>query len=361
MHVLSQNDFNLFESLAGLTQESLRKTLSSFLKKKYKKVTITKDYVYAQGDIPIALVAHMDTVFKKPPTEVYYDKQKNVMWSPQGLGADDRAGVFAILKIIQSGLRPAVIFTTDEESGALGAEAMTKAYKDAPQEFKYIIQLDRRGTNDCVFYDCANKKFEAYVESFGFVTNWGSFSDISVLCPAWGIAGVNLSIGYMNEHQEIETLHVSHMMRTISLVKKMLKGAEEAESFEYIPDPTAYMYSYYKNGWLKGGNWWIDEEEEVDKFFFDTDYFFNSEGKYICDACGKTGFQDYEMVPVKDENGNVVARYCPDCCAANLDWCVQCYEPFLPETDPEDTHTCPMCRNSKHKPVTKGGHHPYAV
>lgn len=341
MRVLSQNDYKLFESLAGLTQEAMRKTLSSFLKKKYKKVTVTKDYLYAEGDIPIALVAHMDTVFKKPPTDIYYDQQKNVMWSPQGLGADDRAGIFAILKIIQSGLRPAVIFTTDEESGALGAEAMIKVYKDAPQEFKYIIQLDRRGTNDCVFYDCANKKFEAYVESFGFVTNWGSFSDISVLCPEWGIAGVNLSIGYMNEHQDIETLHVSHMLRTISIVKEMLMKAEEAASFEYIPDPMSYVYSY-KYGWGKG-SWWIDEDK-----------------KYTCDKCGKTGFQDYEVVPVKDENGTTVAYYCPDCCALELDWCVECYEPFLPETDPQDTHTCPMCRNPKYNKLT-GGHNPNAV
>lgn len=344
MRVLSQNDYKLLETLVGLTQEGMRKTLSSFLKRKYKKVVVTKDYIFAHGDIPIALVAHMDTVFKKPATDVYYDQQKNVIWSPQGLGADDRAGIFAILKIIQSGLRPAIIFTTDEESGALGAEAMIKAFPDAPQEFKYIIQLDRRGTNDCVFYDCANKKFETYVESFGFVTNWGSFSDISVLCPDWGIAGVNLSIGYMNEHQEIETLHVSHMLRTISIVKKMLMDVDNAATYEYIPDPMSYMYSYRFGGYNKY-SWWNETDE----------------AKFTCSKCGKSDFQDYEVIPVKDENGNTVAHYCPDCCSDALDWCVKCYEPFLPETDPENTHTCPMCRNPKYIRPKTGGHNPNAV
>ena len=84
----------------------------------------------------------MDTVFFKPATIIYYDRQKNTMWSPMGLGADDRAGVFAIIQILQSGLRPHIIFTTDEEKGCLGAEALAKT--ECPfQELKYIIELDR--------------------------------------------------------------------------------------------------------------------------------------------------------------------------------------------------------------------------
>lgn len=336
MRVLNQNDYKLFETIAELSQEGLRKTLSNFLKRKYQKVTITKDYIYAEGTIPIALVAHMDTVFKNPPTDIYYDQTKNVMWSPQGLGADDRAGVFAILKIIQSGLRPSVIFTTDEECGALGAEAMVKAYKDAPQEFKYIIQLDRRGSNDCVFYDCANPKFEQYVESFGFSTAWGSFSDISVLCPAWGIAGVNLSIGYFNEHQEIETLHITPMLRTISLVKKMLK-AEDIPSFEYIPDPKAAWWRYGSNIALGYAYAYSQSptEDDDEKWFIDE--------SYICDKCNNS-FQDYEVIPVKNNKGAIVKYYCPDCCVTELDWCPQCYEPFEPKYDTENTGLCPICR-----------------
>lgn len=48
------------------------------------------------------------------------------MWSPQGLGADDRAGIFAIIQIIKSGLRPHIILTTDEEVGGVGADLLSK-------------------------------------------------------------------------------------------------------------------------------------------------------------------------------------------------------------------------------------------
>ena len=99
MQTLKAEDYKLIKTLVGLSQESMSRTMTSYLKKKYKNVISTKDYVMAQGEIPIALVAHMDTVFKKPATRVYYDKEQGVMWSPDGLGADDRAGIFAILNI----------------------------------------------------------------------------------------------------------------------------------------------------------------------------------------------------------------------------------------------------------------------
>ena len=92
---------------------------------------------------------------------------------------------------------------------------------EAITDLNYIIQLDRRGSNDCVFYECNNPEFVEYVEAFGFVTAHGTFSDISTICPSWGIAGVNLSIGYIDEHSYSEILYVGNMLATIGKVEKM--------------------------------------------------------------------------------------------------------------------------------------------
>ena len=184
MKTLNENEQKTFEQLVSLTQPALKKVMSKFLRNKYgnKNVIETADYICVQGEIPIALVAHMDTVFDKPVKDLFYDTKKNVMWSPQGLGADDRAGVYAIIKIVNSGLRPHVILTTDEESGCLGAGELAKL-KCPFEKLQYCIQLDRRGTNDCVFYDCENPEFVNYVEKFGFTEAYGSFSDICEICP----------------------------------------------------------------------------------------------------------------------------------------------------------------------------------
>lgn len=148
------------------------KILNELLIHKYKydknKIIYTKNFLIAEGEIPVALVAHLDTVFTYLPEEIYYDNKAKVMWSPQGLGADDRAGVYSIIEILELGYRPHIIFTTEEESGCLGAQIMLSKIPDSPFELKYIIQLDRQGENDSVFYDCNNPEFEQYINSFGF-------------------------------------------------------------------------------------------------------------------------------------------------------------------------------------------------
>ena len=115
--LLKNNEYKILEALVSATQEKLFKNMVHFFFYFYEQVTVADDYVYAIGDIPIALVAHLDTVHRTPVRDLYYDQSKGVLWSPEGIGADDRAGVFAILNIIKSGLKPSVIFTKDEEQG----------------------------------------------------------------------------------------------------------------------------------------------------------------------------------------------------------------------------------------------------
>ena len=134
MKTLPQDDYKLFEQIASLRQPVLMKTLRTYLQKNYKTVVMTRDYLYAVGELPVALVAHCDTVFPIPPTEIYYDKEK----------------------------------------GCIGSGIMAAHVPAETFDLKYIIQLDRQGTNDCVFYDCDNEKFVEYVESFGFCEAIGS-------------------------------------------------------------------------------------------------------------------------------------------------------------------------------------------
>lgn len=329
MKTFKNSELKTFEQLASLTQNSLKKVLSSFLKRHYPKVIETKDYIYAEGEIPIALVAHMDTVFKKPPSEIFFDERHNVMFSPQGLGADDRAGVFAIIQIIRGGQKPHVIFTTDEEYGALGAMELSKL--DCPfTNLKYIIQLDRRGSDDCVFYDCDNEDFVEYIESFGFTWNYGSFTDISKLCPSWKIAGVNLSVGYRDEHSATEVLFVGQLLATINKVKKMLNAALEAPVFKYIPMAnTPYGKDWYT--WNKNTYSWSDSNEVMK-----------------CHNCKKY-FMEEELFPAVMLD-KTTKFFCPDCLVDNVAWCNECgsaFEKYSPEAP--STGICPMCEDLEEK------------
>ena len=150
MRVLSDSDYKLFERLVSLSQKELKKAMSQYLKAKYDNVIFTKDYLVAIGDIPVALVAHLDTVYRTPVSNLYYDQRKGVLWSPDGLGADDRAGIFAVLKILQDGYRPSVIFTTDEEIGMIGATKLDTSILTG----KKMINIDSE-EDDTVTVSCA--------------------------------------------------------------------------------------------------------------------------------------------------------------------------------------------------------------
>lgn len=230
-------DFLMLEDLLKMTQEELHAEMTKVLSSVYqKRMVSTKHFIIAFGDIPVALCAHMDTIFEHTPTEIFWDQEQQVVFGNYGLGADDRAGIFAIMNLLSAGYRPTIILTTDEESGNIGAQVLTRLISKAPIELKYIIQLDRRGKKDCVFYDCWNEEFMDYVINFGFDISFGSYSDISSICPAWDVAGVNLSIGYKDEHTFRERLYVNYMIETIEKVKKMLNDANNVGVFKYMGD-----------------------------------------------------------------------------------------------------------------------------
>lgn len=313
MRHLSNKDYLIFEQLVSLTQAEMASTMSGVLKAHYKQVHVDPKFIFAKGDIPIALVAHMDTVFSSPVENLYYDPRRNVMWSSEGLGADDRAGIFAILYILlHTKFRPHIILTTDEEKGCLGADALAK-YKCPFDNLKYLIQLDRRGANDCVFYDCYCPQFVEYVESFGFVENYGTFSDISSLCPAWNVCGVNLSIGYENEHSIREILHVGQMLSTIDKVIKMLQEQD-------IPN---FTYTKLARNHFQCLND-IESKENV-----------------VCSGCGIV-IPEYETFPVKCSD-NTTRYYCLDCIDPHVEWCDVCQEAYEVNDKNRNTHMCDEC------------------
>lgn len=329
MKILSSQEYSLYESICKLTQDELLHSLPKILRKYgYKKIKETKDYIIAEGKIPILLCAHLDTVGTERPNEFYYDQRKGVIWSPQLAGADDRAGIYAILNIIRSGLRPCICFTTEEEKGGLGAMALAKdGWPYNP--LKFILQLDRRNSGEVVYYDMDDTlEFCKYIESFGFVEAFGTFSDVSELAPAFGVAGCNLSVGYVDEHTPEERLFVSGLLYTIDRVKKILSDTNSPWT-TYFESPSAWEnYAHYYNlyGYGPGS-------------------YDNIRDNYVyCDHCKKLVPKDetLQVQMLNDQKGN----FCIDCLSddAKIRYCARCSNMF--EADPKDPYQdlCPDCR-----------------
>jgi len=214
---------------------------------------------YWPGDVPLAMVAHIDTVHQDrgrtsegPPDPVVMDVHSGIAWAPNGLGADDRAGVYAIVELWRRGHRPHIILTDLEESGCVGAKACAKEMDAKPlADVRALIQIDRRNRNDCVYYDYSGQPLRDYVQKYGFKEAQGSFSDISVLAPAFELAAVNLSAGYYNEHTHEERLHLAELAHTVDRVGAMLrKPPKERIKWEEKP-ASIYQYDGAAYGYLR--------------------------------------------------------------------------------------------------------------
>lgn len=205
-----------------LRQAELKKYLTRFLISQRYSPVVGDGFLYAEGEIPVMLLAHMDTVHTNALGVILKGGRGGKTWmSPNGIGGDDRAGVYMVTELVKE-LKCHVLFLEDEETGGVGARKFTKA--GIIPQLNHMIEFDRMGSNDAVFYQCENNSYEAFITSFGFTFTYGSFSDISTIAPYLGVAAVNLSSGYFNPHTRYETVNFDivhyNMERAANLIRQ---------------------------------------------------------------------------------------------------------------------------------------------
>lgn len=224
-----------FQNICTKTQAELKTFVTEQLTNTHPAVVSDNGFVYAQGTVPILLVAHLDTVHHKTPECLWYDDRDGSLSAPCGIGGDDRCGVYIILEILKQH-NCSVLFCEDEEIGGIGAEKFTKTKlaNNLIGSFNYIIEFDRKGSNDAVFYDCVNWEFEDFITKQFYKTAYGSFSDISVLAPYLECAAVNLSCGYYNAHTTQEYVKWAEMLTAVKEGCKLIERTTEVHKFEYI-------------------------------------------------------------------------------------------------------------------------------
>ena len=256
-----------FEKLVVKTQSEMKEFLAEELKRRGREVEVGDGYIYSKGDVPIILAAHMDTVHEEVVSEIVYENGR--ISSPQGIGGDDRCGIYMILKVIKK-YNCHVLFFEDEEIGGVGSEKFTKTETcvQLMDKVNYVIELDRMNSKDAVYYQLDNPEFQDFVEKEFWKTAYGSFTDICHICPALGVAGVNLSCGYYKQHTFDEYVVLSEMETAIEEVKKLIARTKENDVFEYIE------YDYYEDDWWFGryrANFQRDMKEKLYEIAWEED------------------------------------------------------------------------------------------
>lgn len=227
----------------------------------------------------VMLSAHMDSVKNIVPSRHVIERDGRVFASKGVLGADDRAGIAAIMTVLRNidkidfNGNIKVAFTISEEIGCVGSSAMeTEWYKDV----NLAVVVDRRGSRDIVTgcgspWNFCSKEVGKFFEDCSALLgmDWkavgGGVSDAMTFSTN-GVHSVNLSAGYYNEHTEQEYMVISETQDTINLILQafaLINGFYK--TFGEIPARYSYSYSYDygnygKKGWSDAVAWGEGEE-----------------------------------------------------------------------------------------------------
>jgi hypothetical protein len=210
--------------LLGASKQNVRKFLQQYLiSKKYK---IHQDWLYLicykETGVNVLLNAHYDV---RQPNHRPFAEQDGIVKGNNGLGADDRAGIYALLKIIETVDVKYILLTDSEEIQARGCNAFLKKHgNDLKPNFVFTIDNE----NGMIYNmgSSNNSLFKKFIEDYGFMNvpqRQGWSSEINYICPVLGCSGANVSAGYLNEHRKDELLNLEWLLFTVTQGERLLK------------------------------------------------------------------------------------------------------------------------------------------
>jgi len=284
----------LEELLQAREHKDVVNIIYKYIGKDYSVVEGTKWMVISPvtgGNKP-TLSAHTDTVSKEKPTRFVYNGDTISNFNGV-LGADDRAGIWIICKLLEYNCTDYnfVIFD-EEEIGGIGSRefVQTNHFDSLAADTSCWIGLDRRGTNEVATYGLDNYELIESFKDNGWVEAMGSFTDVVNLAEYSGIACVNLSVGYNKEHSKNETLNIRDMKNTFNLLL--------SDIHKYLDEDKYVVEENYISGC--GLNHWAGVYDKNSGYGFD-DYDYPE--PVFCEVCG-------QHAPVYDLGWGFV---CGDC------------------------------------------------
>lgn len=229
------------------------------LKVVYKRVGNTI-YSFTKNN-KVMLSAHLDQVDTNgKPAHFYQDSNGNIAafnskWQRTSLGADDKNGVWIILKLLEKGYKFDFIISECEECGGFGI-AKVNPYIDESAA-SYCLVLDRKGNYDILNKGGATTYCQALAHNLknffnsGYFVTTGGMSDTQTICKHK--ESVNMSVAYFGAHTKDEYTDFNRLKEILNDVEKVVKGDfvhYASKPSDYTPTSVITYPKYLVEGYL---------------------------------------------------------------------------------------------------------------
>lgn len=193
-------------------------------------------------DSPVVPAGQVKKLVFDPAMEIIsLDKSNNV---GSCLGADDGAGVWMLLQMIEEGIPGGYIFHTGEERGGIGANATLQKHMDVLGRYEIALAFDRPRNNEVITHQggmrcCSDKFADALIKQLDLgyeKSTKGTFTDTKVYRKVIPEC-VNMGVGYQNQHGPDEFLDYAHLLALRDAVFKVKWDSLPIDRNPAEPDP----------------------------------------------------------------------------------------------------------------------------
>ena len=222
-------------------EKKMRKFLKDWIKNNVPGATYTTD---AMGNLYVCkgesntypcIVSHIDQVQKTHSKDFQAVETNDIIFGfsienvhQEGLGADDKNGIWIALRCLQKFDILKCAFFVQEEVGCRGSN---KADMTFFSDCRFVLQCDRKGGNDLIyningFTELCSKEFLSAIgyQEFGYKLEIGMMTDVEALKDnGLAVSALNMSCGYYRPHTDEEYTKKSELLNCLKFVEHIIE------------------------------------------------------------------------------------------------------------------------------------------
>ena len=225
-----------------------------------------KNLYFTKGDSESypCVVAHLDQVQKIHSSDFQAVETEDIIFGYskanrqlEGLGADDKNGIWIALMCLEKYDAIKVAFFYGEEIGCVGSERADMTFFD---NCRFVVEPDRRGYGDLIttisYTELCSEAFVKAIEPhlWGYKEEHGMMTDVETLkTNGLKVSCINLSCGYYNPHSDEEYTVKEDLLNCLDFVEHIIETVTWVDKHE---DLCGYSrYNYYGCGYGKYGKY----------------------------------------------------------------------------------------------------------